>query len=402
MIRCITRSACFPFLLNGLLVFNRPTSADPLQRGVSLQYVHLTGNTYQFEMTITGNCGDIHMSRLDLATPEICIFNDTNYVATIHLDIVTPKVMEYLCTGGTDSSNCTDFTYPYPGLMRYRYTGLYTLPATSHLWRFVFNGNLVNVDATRGADVTNVTGVGSTNVALVDTLDNTWHNNTSMHFTQEPDILYCVGVPLTFNPAAVDQDGDSLVFLFTNALVGTAACSSASMPACVNYVAPFSGAAPLFASSFSTDISTGSINWNMNAVQLSVLVYNVREYRNDTFVGSSMREIEILGLINCAPTCTDTIAVPAFTEHLQSGNEISVYPNPASGLVSIQMDGIPVGALTTVAVTDLCGRVVSFQKQPMGNDGILIVNLESLETGGYILQITTGGKTRYLRLIKTN
>ena len=282
-----------------------------------------------------------------------------------------------------DSSNCINSAYPYPGLIKFQYKGLYTLPVASHLWRFVFNGNLVNINADRGAAITNLAAPGSTVVELIDTLDNTWHDNTSADFANEPKIIYCVGVADSFNPGAYDADGDSLVFSLVSALDGPAACISASSPAVPSYIVPNSATSPLLSTSFTANSSTGTLAWYLNVIQLSVVVYNVREYRNDTFIGSTMREFQVLANTVCSPVCFDTISLS--TANFQSSTGLICYPNPTSGILNLEVP--EVGGACTITVADIWGRVVKTQTSENKANGKITADLNELKPGIYFLQL---------------
>ena len=100
--------------------------------GMELKYTHISGNTYQIRCLVYNNCNSSIVS-LTSGTPEICIFNDSTYVATIHLAWQPGTQIEYYCPFGVDSTVCTNTAYPYPGIKTYEYSGTYTLPSTSHL-----------------------------------------------------------------------------------------------------------------------------------------------------------------------------------------------------------------------------------------------------------------------------
>lgn len=76
----------------------------------------------------------------------------------------------------------------------------------------------------------------------------------------------------------------------------------------------------------------------------------------------------------------------------------SIYPNPASGLVSILIPENSFKESVTITITDLLGKVVYSQAADM-KFGLIQLNLYHLENGAYFVQIQGGNSWRSQKLI---
>ena len=140
--------------------------------------------------------------------------------------------------------------------------------------------------------------------SLQATLNNTVHTNSNPILTILPVPFFCLSGNDTYNPGAVDADGDSLTFALTpasNYTSGTTCNASGAIPCAYVTTYPYSGANPLHATAgtFSFDPNTGQIAFVPDILQRSVVVYTINEYRNDTLIGTMQREMSFTVL-----TCT--------------------------------------------------------------------------------------------------
>ena len=333
-----------PAILRGLicsvaLLFMHFSSFASHIVGCDLNYAWVSGNTYKVTVVLYGDCGPASsgaFQTLQISTPQVCVYNAGTLFSTLYLtlDPTIPgnfpcgKEITPVCPADTNSTQCTSTSSTIVGIKRFVYNGTVTLSGPSHFWRFVYTSNNGNSAATlhaacgfgtistlpsgagRAAAITNLTG--GTLMQLLDTLDNTYHHNTNPILTVIPTPYFCLNATDCYNPGALDPDGDSLRFALTPAGSGTGACGTVGGP--VGYVGtawpgqPVTAATPLTctAGSFVFDPSTGQICFFPNVLQRSVVVYNIEEYRNDTFMGTSQREMTFLVLTctNTAPTST--------------------------------------------------------------------------------------------------
>jgi gliding motility-associated-like protein len=290
------------------LVFGRVRASHIV--GLDLNYAWVSGNTYRITLVAYGDCGAASytaFSTLPYATPRICIFDGNTNVGSIDLAIQPPTTgteITPVCPADLSLTQCTDVSYTIPGIKKFVYTGTYTLPYASAVWRFMFLGHMggPTVSATgRAAAITNI--AGGTITQLVDTLNNTGGiNNSSPFLSVVPTPFFCLNTADNYNPGAIDPNGDSLSFFLVPGM-GTASGGSASCTptGAVTYVAPYTATAPLATSSFVFDRHTGQISFFPNALQRSLVVYNIEEFRGGVKVGTSQREMTFLVL-----TCTNT------------------------------------------------------------------------------------------------
>jgi len=270
--------------------------------GVDLSYSYVTGNTYTITLVAYGDCAGASFPSLPLSAPVICIYDGNTSVSSISLTLQPPTAgveITPVCPADISKTQCTNPAFAIPGIKKFVFTGTYTLPYTSAVWRFLFTGNMgpSGGSAGRGSTITNIVGPGTSVIQLVDTLNNITYHNTSPALTVLPTPFFCLNNPDTYNPGASDPDHDSLSFFLVPAINGTTSC--AALGSAVTYVSPYTATAPLATSSFLFDPKTGQITFTPNILQRSLVVYNIEEYRSGTMVGSCQREMTFLVL-----TCT--------------------------------------------------------------------------------------------------
>ena len=299
---------CFrSFLLSGVFLMMSIGSYANHILGMDLAYTWVSGNTYQITLTAYGDCGNSSFPSLSTAAPTICIYNGNASVTTVTLTIVAPTAgteITPVCIADTAMTTCTSTTLTIAGVKKFVYTGTYTVSGTSAAWRFIFNGNMGGSYAGRSSNITNTTG-GVTEIQLIDTLNNTTTHNSSPNLTVVPTPYFCLNNDDNYNPGAIDPDADSLRFYLVAGKVGQASTSCTLSGTTVAYAGGITATAPLFtnAGTFSFDPGTGQIAFNPNATQLSLVDYNIEEYRGGVLVGTSQREMTFL-----VKTCTNTPA----------------------------------------------------------------------------------------------
>jgi len=337
--------------------------------GMDLSYAWVSGNTYRITLVAYGDCG-VATPDLGVASPLICIYNGATSVGNINLTIVPPTTgteITPVCPASIGSTTCSGGTIP--GVKRYVYSGLYTLPTTSRNWRFIFNGNMSGSSAGRASTVTNTTGV--TVMQLIDSLDNRFVNNSSPILTVPPTPYFCLNNPNTYNPGGVDPDGDSLVFTLVRGRVSSSNCGNIGTGSgLVTYTSafqawpgtPISETTPLrvTAGDFSFNSSNGQVDFIPNFNQIALVVYNIKEYRGDTLVGTSQREMTFLVQPCTVTPPTGVISSPvngaitgptSFQVCAGSGPfSFHVLPTSPDPLLNIKVTaaGIPAGATLNV------------------------------------------------------
>jgi len=127
--------------------------------------------------------------------------------------------------------------------------------------------------------------------------------NSSPVFSGRAVPYFCAGQTYTFDQAAFDPDGDSLVYSF-------APCTTNGFTS-ATYTAPYSDQAPLGPYwDVSIDAMTGDISFlpdSTGPALVTVLCVKVEEYRNGVKIGPVVRDMQIT-VINCgAPDMLPTV-----------------------------------------------------------------------------------------------
>ncbi|MBX2905665.1 MAG: gliding motility-associated C-terminal domain-containing protein [Taibaiella sp.] len=338
--------------------------------GADMYYTHVTGLTYKITVVLYGDCGPASaaaFASLPAGSPKVCVYNGGTLEPGMPLNLTieppSPGVeITPICPDSLPYTQCTNPTYTIPGIKRFVYSATYTLPTTSVVWRFVFNGQYGGSTAGRAAAITNITGTST--IQLIDTLNNlSVANNSNPTMTTVPTPFFCLNQPNSYNPGAVDPNGDFLNFTLVPAVDGTTVCSVGTS---VTYTGiawpgqPVTAATPLrcTAGSFIFDPLTGQISFFPNFLQRAVVVYNIREFRGGVFVGSCQREMTFLvrtctnlppsGIYNTATagTITDSTHFEICSD--AGAFSININPTDPEGQnIFVTSSGLPTGSTFT-------------------------------------------------------
>lgn len=335
--------------------------------GLDLFYTHVTGNTYKITLIAYGDCGPASstaFATLPTASPVICVYNGSTSVASVSLTIQAPSAgveITPVCHADSALTQCTNPAYSIPGIKKFVYSANYTVPTTSSVWRFIFTGNMgTSTSAGRAAAITNI--LGGTFSQLIDTLNNTVSDNNNPILTTVPVPFFCLNNSDSYNPGAVDADGDSLSFALINGMNGSTNCTS--IGSSVTYTGGYSGASPLgvLPGSFSFDRRTGQISFIPNILQRALVVYNIEEFRSGAFVGSCQREMTFLvltctdlppsGIISGTTSTGGTLTDSTHFKICQNSGPFTLIINPTeadtSNTITVTASGLPAGATFTV------------------------------------------------------
>lgn len=336
--------------------------------GADLYYTYVSGNTYTVTLAVYGDCTGSSFSSLSTSTPELRIFNGNSTYQTTSLQLVsagTPNgglEVTPVCASQANNTACRNPLSTIPGVTRFIYSRNVILSGPSANWRFRFTGSMgPNAAAGRSNNITNINLAGAGGGSIIEleaTLNNTFGANSSPTFTTIPTPFYCINLSQQYNQGAVDANNDSLKFELAAALENGGT---------VTYLGGYSAGAPLAttAGAFSFDGQTGQMIFTPNAVQRSLVVNKVTEYRNGVVVGSSAREMTFIVLNNCnnnPPVATiDTLGSNNISGGVIAGNNtinvcegtphVSFHFNPSDpdgDSLTLTINGLPASANVTV------------------------------------------------------
>jgi len=353
----------FRYLIIGIFcLFIAPAAKATHIFGVDIYYSWVSGNTYTINMAIYGDCSAASsvFNTLYTATPEIQIFNDnvstTSAYTTIQLNPGSPQGVEVspVCVSQLSQTACNGGSLP--GVRKFTYSLNVTLNAASSKWRFHFDGNMGGASSAGRANT--ITNINTGTVVAVDaTLNNATSSNSSVTYNTIPTPFFCINKPASFNPAAVDPNGDSLSFAL---VAGVNATTNTN----VVYLGSYTATAPLaLLNPLTFSAATGQMNFTPNATQRSLVVYTVSEYRNGVLVGTTQREMTFVVLNNCntsPPTggisnvgggagvnMVDSTHLTACSS--QGSFSFQINPTDSSGSnITITYAGLPSGATLTI------------------------------------------------------
>lgn len=282
--------------------YSQSTYATHLYGG-DMNYTHISGNTYEVTLTLYSDCSGAAFPRLLSSTPTVRVFKNTVLQQELILSENTSlrKEVSPVCPEQKDSTNCKIPNSPLPGVTMFVFTAQVQMPPSAG-WQLRFEGAL-SLDGThsagRSGSITNINFNGSGSLmTLVSTLNNSAGHNSAPKFTTIPTPFYCLNVPQQYSPGSIDVDGDSLTFSLSSALVPGGGNAI--------YVNPYNGSEPLqVAGNLNFNKNNGQTSFTPNAVQRSIVVNKVQEYRDGILIGSTMREMTFVVLDNCNNTPPD-------------------------------------------------------------------------------------------------
>lgn len=130
------------------------------------------------------------------------------------------------------------------------------------------------------------------------------------------------------------------------------------------------------------------------------------QWRKDTiwltpYIGNSvMLSFENIGHYGQA-LYLDNINIigPVSVEHIADNNSLKVYPNPTTGILNIDAEGIQ-GSTITISCYDIVGKLVQQKTLSTHNNTLsTTMNLSNVPKGVYLIQLQTDTGTQYMKRI---
>ncbi len=358
--------------------------------GVDLYYTYVSGNTYTINMSVYGDCGSTTINSLYTATPEVQIYNGTTLVRTVNLNPGSNQGAEVtpVCASQANNTTCTNINSNIPGVRKFTYSLNVTLTGASANWRFHFDGGMGGAaSAGRSSLISNINAPGMSVIALNAQLNNLTSPNSSSVYTTIPTPFFCINQPANFNPGAVDPNGDSLSFALVPGIVpaGTA----------VTYNGSFTATSPLAvnAGSFTFTSANGQLAFTPNAIQRSLVVYTVSEYRNGVLVGTSQREMTVVVL-----SCNNPPPLGSITNVITTGVGVtdvdSTHVNACGSAGFFSFNINPTDANTTANITVTAAGLPTGAAFTITNNGtptphgLFTWNTTGVPAGSYTFYLT--------------
>lgn len=337
--------------------------------GSELRYDHISGNTYQVQLIIYGDCSGAAYPTLSTAQAPIFLYDGNTFISCTQLQVTNApgQLVTPVCPSQVNNTWCANVLGTIPGISKWILSGTVTVPYPSANWRFIWQGELVSSSGGRSGAITNI--VSGSTAMMVDSLNNTQGPNSNAMFTSPLIPFYSVGTYYNYNPAAIDTNNDSLSFQLIDAKSGNSASCGAQSYAysSVPYIAGYSGQQPLHcaAGTFSFENTSGEMGFKPDIVQRSLVVYHVQEYRNGVMVGACDKEFSMIAMTLVAQ------------------------PDPPSGFISNNSAGV-INDSVDITVGQQVGPF-TFQINPLAQYGDSITMISSGLPNGSNLTITNNG-----------
>lgn len=267
-------------------------------QGADFSYECLGGDTFRISLSFFRDCRGI-------AEPTTATVNLNSVSCSRNLNITlqpqAPAVEvsnQFLCPAQVGNSACNNGSLP--GTTLTVYSAIVVLPQQCTDW-------VVSYDlCCRNDQITNLSSPGSRDLYVASTINNANNNafcNSSPTYGSLPIVYACAGRPFSYNPAAVDPDGDSLSFTLINPLSDPGQNIPYSSGA-FNPNNPLNTVTP---PGFVFDPLTGQMNFTPVGIQAAVITTLVREFRNGVLVGTTIRDLQVV-TVNCGPGSPPTLS----------------------------------------------------------------------------------------------
>ena len=293
---------------------------------MSYECLDAATNTYKFYATFYRDCGGISApTTIDFYFNNVCGLTASNIPAVFDtlfngsMDLIPGMEVSPLCPADIANSECNGGSLP--GVQVYVYSAIVVLPYECPEWTVGFSVNA------RNNDIDNLVGASGYNLYVETKVNNTGGTcNNSPLFTQLPVTYICRNEAFNFNHGAFDPDGDSLVY----SLVQPLDAAGVGVP---YLTPPYSVIYPVTTTTgtFAFDPLNGQMSFTPDAEQTCVVTVLVDEYRDGVWIGSTMRDIQII-----VATCSNLSPTTVGVQDLEGGSapdDNSVRTCPGDSLI---------------------------------------------------------------------
>ena len=211
---------------------------------------------------------------------------DSNVYYTLRDSI--PIMVNGSCSGGTLPAVCSE---------RFTFVKDYYLPASATGYNIVYERCCLNFTA----NLYNAFNQGMALTCHIPPSSITTHNNSAV-FTNYPPLILIPGIPLAYNCAATDADGDSLTYEFCTGYTYTAADSPQNLKPfptlpppyiAYTYIAPLSYSNPMTCSvPLTINAVTGLLTGTPDSDGVYFVSVCCSEWRDGVLINTVQREFE--------------------------------------------------------------------------------------------------------------
>ncbi|MBV6406128.1 MAG: gliding motility-associated C-terminal domain-containing protein [Flavobacteriales bacterium] len=286
--------------------------------GGELSYTCVAPNQYLVTLDFYRDCNGVAAPTncnnglsFNVRSPQ-CGANFNQCFTFQSVQVITP-----ICASETD--RCLNSNGVY-GVEKYTYTKLVNLSNWAGCGTdWVFSWSL----CCRNNAITSLQNPGNQNLYLDATLNNTVSPcNNSADFLTNPTPFYCLGQSVSYNPGAVDPDGDQLTY----ELIAARGANGNNL----TYATGYSALQPVRngggAGAVQLNATTGTMTVIPNQLQVAVVTYRVREFRNGVQIGSVTRDVQVVVRScagNTAPSASGINGSANYTASVCAGVPIS-------------------------------------------------------------------------------
>lgn len=339
-----------------------------------MTYRYVGPNQYEFTLAFYQDCSspipmeqtqDIYFSSRS-TNPAQTRVTLTLQGGGVDISPICPTLLS-TCRGGTQ-----------PGVQRYIYKGILTLPGVARDWIVYFR------ECNRSNGIETIRNPGSTCLYIEAGINNQdAPTNSSPVFSNDAISYVCAQTDVTLNGAAQDPNNNRLLFRLITPRTNTV---SPVDPGVVEFVSPYSATNPLPTNGgFGFDSLTGTISFNATRPIRAVTAQRVEEYDNrGRLIGYIMRDVQLY-----VQACSN--ALPRLSGiNGQASNSITLCANTPVQLRFTATDSDPRDSVR-ISVSTVLPGAASFYAEPgvRSSTGILSWNPTSADTGiKYVTLVT--------------
>lgn len=248
-----------------------------------LTYRFLGGMNYELTLKLYRDCNGVDLASTASVRLRSSCYRDTS--ATLTLLNGSGNILPLICPAQQSNSACLGGNLL--GVKEYIYQDTISLPISCEDWRFSWTS------CCRNAAISNLSNPYTHSFYLEAFLNHELsRGNSSPSFGSIPTPYICLGQPFAYTQGASEADGDSLVYT----LVDPQTSAVGTIPFSTGY----SASQPL-SPSMTFSPQSGQIFFTPNIQQVAVVSLLVEEFRNDSLIGSTRRDIQII-VLNCNNT----------------------------------------------------------------------------------------------------